>query len=136
MTERQYNAAADFVDRHVHEGRGGKTAFIDPSRNITYAEMLDEAARVGPMLARLGVERENRAGIVPVLLNTRLNAEQYRQLFEDSRAKAVFVSAALLPVVREAADGLPDMKAVVVAGGGPDGVLRLDRKSTRLNSSH
>jgi 4-hydroxybenzoate-CoA ligase len=144
-TERDYNAAADFVDRHVLEGRGDRTACIDPSRNITYAQLLDEAARVGPMLARLGVERENRvalvmldsvdfpvvfwgairAGIIPVLLNTRLNADQYRQLFEDSRAKIVFVSTALLPVVQEAANGLPALKAIIVVGGGPDGVPRL-----------
>jgi 4-hydroxybenzoate-CoA ligase len=148
-----YNAAADFVDRHVLDGRGDKTAFIDPSRNITYGQLHDEAARVGPMLARLGVERENRialvlldtvdfpvlfwgairAGVIPVLLNTRLNAEQYHQLFEDSRAKAVFVSAALLPVVREAADGLPDLKAVVVVGGGPVGVQRLDVLLSAVN---
>ncbi len=144
-TEREYNAAADFVDRNVLEGRGDKTACIDPSRNITYAQLLDEAARVGPMLARLGVERENRialvmldsvdfpvlfwgairAGIIPVLLNTRLNADQYHQLLEDSRAKVVFVSTALLPVVQEAASGLPALKEIVVVGGGPDGVPRL-----------
>ena len=59
-----YNAAADFVDRHVLEGRGDKTAFIDPSRDITYGQLLDEVARVGPMLARLGVERENRIALV------------------------------------------------------------------------
>ena len=141
----EYNAAADFVDRHVREGRGDKTACIDPSRNITYAQLLDEAARVGPMLARLGVERENRvamvmldtvdfpvlfwgairAGVIPVLLNTRLNADQYHQLLEDSRAKVVFVSTALLPVVQEAANGLPALKAIVVVGGGPDEVPRL-----------
>jgi 4-hydroxybenzoate-CoA ligase len=144
-TEREYNAAADFVDRNVLEGRGDKTACIDPSRNITYAQLLDEAARVGPMLARLGVERENRvalvvldsvdfpvvfwgairAGIIPVLLNTHLNADQYHQLFEDSRAKVVFVSTALLPVVQEAANGLPALKAIIVVGGGPDEVPRL-----------
>ncbi len=132
-SERDYNAAADFVDRHVREGRGDKTACIDPSRNITYAQLFDEAARVGPMLARLGVERENRvalvmldsvdfpvlfwgairAGIIPVLLNTRLNADQYRQLLEDSRAKVVFVSTALLPVVQEAAGGLPDLRRLL-----------------------
>ena len=61
-----------------------------------------------------------RAGIVPVLVNTRLTVDQYRYLFEDSRAKAVFVSTALLPVIQEAAADLPNLKQIVVVGGGPD----------------
>jgi 4-hydroxybenzoate-CoA ligase len=146
MTVRDYNAAVDFVDRNVAEGRGDKTAFIDPSRNLTYGELRDAAARIGPMLARLGIEKENRiaivlldtvefpilfwgairAGIVPVLLNTRITVDQYRYLLEDSRSKAVFVSAALLPLIEEAAVGLPDLKRIVVVGGGPASKLRLD----------
>ena len=146
MTVRDYNAAVDFVDRNVAEGRGDKTAFIDPSRNLTYAELQDAAARIGPMLARLGIERENRialvlldtvdfpvlfwgairAGVVPVLLNTRLTVDQYRYLLEDSRSKAVFVSTALLPLIEEAAVGLPDLKRIMVVGGGPATVPRLD----------
>jgi 4-hydroxybenzoate-CoA ligase len=144
---RDYNAAVDFVDRNVAEGRGDKTAFVDPARNLTYAELRDAVARMGPMLAHLGVEREDRialvlldtvdfpivfwgairAGIVPVLLNTRLTVDQYRYLLEDSRAKVVFVSTALLPVVQEAAKDLPNLKAIVVVGGGPDSVPRLDQ---------
>src|SRR5262245_46579061 len=101
---RDYNAAVDFLDRNVAEGRGAKTAFVDPSRNITYGELRDAAARIGPMLARMGIEPENRvalvmldtvdfpvlfwgairAGVVPVLLNTRLTADQYRCLLDDS----------------------------------------------------
>ena len=143
---RDYNAAVDFVDRNVAEGRGDKVAFIDPSRNLTYAELRDAAARVGPMLTRLGVDPEDRvalvlldtvdfpilfwgairSGIVPVLLNTRLNADQYRYLLEDSRAKIVFVSAALLPVVQEAAQDLPDLRGIVVVGGAPASVPRFD----------
>ncbi len=100
------------------------------ARNLTYAELRDAAARIGPMLARMGIEPENRialvlldtvdfpilfwgairAGIVPILVNTRLTVDQYRYLFEDSRAKAVFVSTALLPVVQEAATDLPNLK--------------------------
>jgi 4-hydroxybenzoate-CoA ligase len=152
-TNRDYNAAVDFVDRNVLEGRGSKTAFIDPSRNITYAELLDGVARVGPVLERFGVERENRvalilldtvdfpllfwgairAGVVPVLLNTRLTAEQYRYLLEDSRAKLAFVSAALLSVVQEAANGLSTLKEIVVVGGGPEGVPRLDTLLAGVN---
>ena len=144
---RDYNAAVDFVDRNVAEGRGDKTAFIDRSRNLTYGELRDAVARIGPMLARMGIERENRialvlldtiefpivfwgairAGIIPVLLNTRLTTDQYRYLLDDSRAKAVFVSAALLPVVREAATEVPTLRTIVVVGGGPDNVSRLDR---------
>ena len=142
---RDYNAAVDFVDRNVAEGRGLKTAFIDPSRHITYGELRDAAARIGPMLARLGIEPENRialvlldtvdfpilfwgairAGIVPVLLNTRLTADQYRYLLDDSRAKAVFVSTALLPVVLDAAKDAATLQIVVAVGGGPANIPRL-----------
>ena len=138
--QREYNAAVDFVDRNVAEGRGGKTACIDPSRNLTYGQLRDAAARVGPMLARFGVEPENRiamilldtvdfpilfwgairAGMVPIPLNTRLTAEQIRYVLEDSRAKIAFVSTALLPVVEEAAQGLPTLKRVVIEGVEPE----------------
>src|SRR6516165_8099621 len=131
---RDYNAAVDFVDRNVANGRRDKTACIDPARNLTYGELRDKAARIGPLLARLGIEPEQRialvlldtvdfpvlfwgairAGSIPVLLNTRLTADQYRYLLEDSRAKAVFVSTALLPVVQEAAKELPTLRAVIV----------------------
>ena len=40
MSVRDYNAAVDFVDRHVVEGRASKIAFIDPARNLTYGELL------------------------------------------------------------------------------------------------
>jgi 4-hydroxybenzoate-CoA ligase len=146
MALRDYNAAVDFVDRNVAEGRGDKTAFIDPARNLSYGELRDAAARIGPMLARMGIEPENRiavvlldtvdfpvlfwgairAGIVPVLINTRLTVDQYRYLFEDSRAKAVFVSAALLPIVQQAGKDLTNLRTIVVVGGAPTSVLRLD----------
>ncbi len=143
---RDYNAAVDFVDRNVAEGRGQKTAFSDPARNLTYGELRDAVTRIGPMLARMGIEPEDRialvlldtvdfpvlfwgairAGVVPVLLNTRLTGDQYHYLLEDSRAKAVFVSTALLPLLQQAARDIPTLKSVVVVGGGPDSVPRLD----------
>ncbi|HML12821.1 MAG TPA: benzoate-CoA ligase family protein [Xanthobacteraceae bacterium] len=143
---RVYNAAVDFVDRNVAEGRGSKSACIDPARNLTYAQLSYAVARIGPMLTRLGVEPENRivmimldtvdfpilfwgairAGVVPVLLNTRLTVDQYRYLFEDSRAKVAFVSTALLPLVQEAAAGVTTLRHIIVVGGGPDTLPRLD----------
>ncbi len=152
-TDRDYNVAVDFVDRNVQEGRSAKTAFVDPARNMTYGELLDQASRVGPMLARFGVEQENRialilldtvefpvlfwgavrAGVVPVLLNTRLTADQYHYLLADSRAKLAFVSTALLPVVQEAAVGVETLKAIIVVGGGPDSVPRMDSLLAAVN---
>jgi 4-hydroxybenzoate-CoA ligase len=143
MSKSDYNAAVDFVDRNISEGRADKIAFIDPTRRLSYGDLLEAVSRVGPMLSRLGVEPENRvalvmldtvdfpilfwgavrAGIVPVLLNTRLTVEQYRYLLADSRAKAVFVSPQLLPAIQEAANGLPRLKSIVAVGGAPEGVL-------------
>ena len=145
-TQQPYNAAVDFVDRNVEEGRGDKVAVCDPQRALTYSQLLDAAARVGPALARFGVEAENRvalvvfdtvdfpilfwgairSGIVPVLLNTRLTVDQYRFLLEDSRVKVVFVSAPLLSVIEEAARDVATLKTIVVVGPGPSTVPNLD----------
>ncbi|MBB1093543.1 benzoate-CoA ligase family protein [Rhodopseudomonas palustris] len=145
MPLRDYNAAVDFVDRNVAEGRGDKIAFIDPLRSLSYGELRDAAAQVGPMLARLGVEQEDRialvlqdtvdfpilfwgairAGVVPVLLNTRLTTDQYRYLLEDSRAKAVFVSTDLLPLIEEAATDLSHLRSIIAVGEGASAAARL-----------
>jgi 4-hydroxybenzoate-CoA ligase len=154
IAERCYNAAVDFVDRNVAEGRGKKTAFVDHCREISYAELHDAATRVGPMLGRLGIEAENRvafvladtvefpilfwgairAGVVPVLLNTLLTVEQYRYLLDDSRAKAAFVSMPLLAPVQEAARRVPTLKNIIVVGDdGPADLARFDRLLAREN---
>src|SRR5258708_2972418 len=138
-TQRVYNAAIDMVDRNVAEGRGAKTAFIDPARRITYGELADGCARVAPMLVKLGLAREDRiammmldtvdfpvlfwgairAGIIPVPLNTLLTADQYRYILEDSRAKVLFVSAPLLAVAQQAAAGIASLKTIVVVAMRP-----------------
>lgn len=144
--QRNYNAAVDFVDGNIGKGRDDKVVFVDPSRTLTYRELADRVARVGPMLARLGVERENRiamavldtvdfpilfwgairAGIVPVLFNTRLTVDEYRYLLADSRAKVAFASPALLPAIAEAAHDIATLTAIVGVGGGPSSHPRLD----------
>ena len=136
-----YNAAVDMVDRNVAEGRGSKIAFIDPARKLTYGELADSVARVGPMLETLGLQREDRfamimqdtidfpvlfwgairAGIIPIPLNTLLPVEQFRYILQDSRAKALFVSAPFLKTGEAAIAGITTLKTLIVVGDGPAG---------------
>ena len=138
MAER-YNAAVAFVDRHLTEGRAEKVAFRDPRRSLTYGELHDQASRVGPALAALGIAPEHRvvmlmldtvdfpvvfwgairAGIIPVPLNTLLGPDQYAYVLEDSRAPLVVVSAPLLPAVEAAIAASGRRVKVVVAGAEP-----------------
>jgi 4-hydroxybenzoate-CoA ligase len=156
---RIYNAAADMVDRHVDAGRAAKAAFIDPDETLSYGELKGRSDRMANLLATYGIPRESRvalllldtvdfpvafwgaikAGVVPVCLNTLLNAEQYGYILADSRAKALFVSAPLLPVVQPILGQLPFLKHVFVAGGEPPafalsfrGELGFQRAETEL----
>ncbi|HWD57984.1 MAG TPA: benzoate-CoA ligase family protein, partial [Stellaceae bacterium] len=123
MTEPDGNAYDYFVARHLREGRGDRTAFIDPWRTLSYAELDAAAARFAAGLAAAGIERERRialvmldtvdfpiafwgalrAGVVPIPINTLLPADIAGYILQDSRAAALFVSAPLLEMLRPAA---------------------------------
>ncbi len=136
---RIYNAATDMIDRNVVEGRGAKAAFIDPGETLSYGELQARCNGMANLLGTYGVPRESRvailmldgvdfpvvfwgaikAGIVPVCLNTMLTAEQYAYILGDSRARVLFVSAPLLPVVQPILGALPFLKHVFVSGAEP-----------------
>jgi 4-hydroxybenzoate-CoA ligase len=139
------NAAAWFVDRHLGEGRAGKTAFREAAgekRQLTYGQLAHDSARMAGALARAGIRREERAlmlvldqvefpvifwgalkaGVIPVPLNTLLATAVYEEILRDSRAAILFVSHELYPVVEPALAAAPDLREVVVIGGAaPEG---------------
>jgi 4-hydroxybenzoate-CoA ligase len=134
---RIYNAAVDMVDRNVDQGRASKPVFIDANETLTYGELQARCNRMANLLATYAIPREARvalllldtvdfpmafwgaikAGVVPVALNTLLTTEQYAYMLGDSRAKALFVSAPLLPVVQPILGQLPFLKHIFVSGG-------------------
>jgi benzoate-CoA ligase len=106
----------------ANAGRATKTAFIDDLGTLNYGQLEDRVRRVAAGLRALGIKREERvlllmqdgndwpvgflgamyAGIVPVAVNTLLTADDYAYMLEHSRAQAVLVSGALLPVLTAA----------------------------------
>ena len=140
-----YNAVTWLLDRNVDEGRGGKLAFTDTVSELSYGELQRQTRRLANLLRRLGVRREERiamimldtvdfpivflgairAGVVPVPLNTLLTAEQYAYVLADCRARVLFISEPLLPVVKDIVGRMPDLEHVVVAGNDAHGHKKL-----------
>jgi benzoate-CoA ligase len=135
-TRAGYNAAADLIDRNLDAGRGAKTAFIDDYGQYSYAEFAERVSRFANLTRRLGIHPEQRillclhdtidfptaflgaikAGVVPVAVNTQLSAPEFTFMAADSRARAVVVSAPLLPVMNAALAELPEQPALIVSG--------------------
>ncbi|MBO4228299.1 benzoate-CoA ligase family protein [Bradyrhizobium neotropicale] len=136
MSGTSYNAVTWLLDRNVDEGRGDKLVFDDTVSQLTYGELQRQTRRLANLLRRLGVRREERvamimldtvdfpivflgairAGVVPVPLNTLLTADQYAYVLADCRARVLFISEALLPVVKDIVGRMPDLEHVVVSG--------------------
>jgi 4-hydroxybenzoate-CoA ligase len=136
-----YNAAMDFVDRNVANGRGDHLAFVDPKRSLTYRQLQARCNRFANALPRLGIGRERRvmmimldtvefpvvfwgaikAGVVAVPINTLLTLEQWQYMIEDSRADAVVISADLLARARPILDDITTRRHlhVIVSDGVP-----------------
>ena len=146
-----YNAVTWLLDRNIDEGRGGKLAFTDTVSELTYGDLQQQSRRVANMLRRLGVRREERvamimldtvdfpivflgairAGIVPVPLNTLLTSDQYAYVLADCRARVLFISEALLPVVKDMVGRMPDLEHVVVSGKDAHGHKKLSDELAR-----
>jgi 4-hydroxybenzoate-CoA ligase len=145
-----YNAVTWLLDRNVDEGRGAKLAFTDTVSELTYGELQKQSCRVANMLRRLGVRREERvamimldtvdfpavflgairAGVVPVPLNTLLTSDQYAYVLADCRARVLFISEALLPVVKDMVGRISDLDHVIVCGNDAHGYKKLSDELT------
>ena len=133
------NAASIFVDRHVGSAVERKSAFIEAggtNRQITYGELAEQSGRMAALYEKHGINREDRAamlvldrlefpiifwgslkcGVVPIALNTLLATEVYGSILRDSRARVLFVSEEVLPVVEPELAGNPHLLKVFVIG--------------------
>ena len=133
------NAVDWFLDRHLREGRGDATAFLDPWRTLTYAGLAADTHRFAGALGAAGIGRERRialllldtvdfplafwgalrAGVVPVPINTLLTHEVAGYILADSRAEAIVISAPLLAPLLPVLHSLPALRRIIVAH--PDG---------------
>jgi benzoate-CoA ligase len=132
-----FNVAAHFVDRNVHEGRGGKTAIECRDEKVSYQQLLERTNRAGNALRKLEVRPEERVllvlldgpeflycffgaikiGAVAVPANTLLKPHEYEYLLNDTRARVVVVSDALLPQLQSTPrERLRYLQKVVVVG--------------------
>lgn len=116
----QLNFAAHLIA--LNSERGGKAAYLDDVGALSYAQLAQGIRRFAARLLELGLRRDERvllcahdstdwpiaflgglyAGVVPVAVNTLLGADDYAYMLDHSRARAVIVSEALLPVLRSA----------------------------------
>ncbi|MCH8110813.1 MAG: benzoate-CoA ligase family protein [Proteobacteria bacterium] len=134
-----FNAAVHFVDRHLDEGRAGKTAIRSVEGDVTYGDLAENVNRCGNLLRRLGIGRGERvvmvikdsaeffhvfwgaikAGVIPVPINTLWRAKDYQYVLEDSECAAVIYSPEYAGEVEPALAAAAHVPAhAIIAGGG------------------
>src|SRR5258705_248918 len=143
----RFNAATHFLDRHVTEGQGARTAFRFAGRDVTYGEIALRANRLGNALLAHDVQIEQRVvlalrdrpefaeafwgamkiGAVPVPVSDGLPAGELAFLLQDSRARAVIASEAAVPEIRKIGVQCPALESVIVVGGRRRGALEYER---------
>jgi acetyl-CoA synthetase len=147
------NIAYECVDRHVHEGRGGRTALRwiakdATSRALSYADLATFSNRFANALEQLGVVPGDRVftllGRVPELYIAALGAWKARAVLcplfsafgpEPVRARMAIAEPSVLVTterfyqrkVEPIRRALTSLKGVILVGGGADG---LDWNST------
>lgn len=149
----RFNAATYFLDRHLAEGRGARTAFRFRGRAISYAEIALRANRLGNALLARDVQMEQRVllalpdrpefaeafwgamkiGAVPVPVSDALPADELAFVLQDSRARAVIASEAAAAEILKVRTRCPALQTVIVAGGRRRGALEYERLLERAS---
>jgi benzoate-CoA ligase len=132
-----YNAAADLIERNLAAGRSAKPAFIDDAGSYGYGELAERVSRFANLMRQLDIRPEQRillclydsidfptaflgaikAGVVPVAVNTQLSAGEFTFMLADSRARAIVVSAPVLPIMQAALAELPGPRPEIICSG-------------------
>ena len=118
-----------------------KTALTGPAGNLTYRELIEEAARWGNAFTSAGLKRGERiaffledtpvypaaffgavrAGFVPVLLNTQTKPDILTYFFKDMEARYLLCEADLLSNLPDTLLGETGLQKVIVVNGDCDG---------------
>src|SRR5437868_9136810 len=143
-----FNVADYLVDRHVREGRGARSAILCGDESITYAQVAERSNRVANALEAIGLRREERImlllhdtpafvysffgaqkmGAVPIPTNTLLKSQDYQYMLNDSRARIVIASEALLPQLSAIPrDDPPYLEEIIVDGAATGDVRAIDQ---------
>jgi benzoate-CoA ligase len=144
----EFNVATYFVDRNVAEGRGDNVAIESGDQRITYRDVLDNVNRFGNALRRaLDVRIEERivlllldcpeyvysffgaikVGAVPIPTSTLFKPADYEYILNDSRARVIVISEALLPQLQSIPrQNLRYLRDVVVVGAAPSDARSFD----------
>jgi benzoate-CoA ligase len=131
----RFNFARHLIERNA--ARGPKIAYWDDHGDLSYRDLELSVRRCASALLALGVHREERvlivmhdcndwpvaflgclyAGVVPVPLNTLFTPGDYAYVLAHSRAQAVFVSSAMLPVMQAALGNCAhEVHSIIVSG--------------------
>jgi hypothetical protein len=150
----RFNAAAFFLDRHLSEGRGGRTAFRFAGRAVTYEDVGRRANRLGNALRARGVAIEQRVllalpdrpefaeafwgamklGAVPVPVSEALSADEYAFILNDSRARAVVSGEGAAEAILSVRAPCPWLAAVIAVGRPRRGALAYERLLERASA--
>jgi 4-hydroxybenzoate-CoA ligase len=134
QTQEFFNAADYFVDRNIRQGRGHKVAVYTEHRNFTYNDMQKMTNKTANALRDLGVRVDDRVlllmldvpqfyaifwgaikiGAVPIPVNTMLTSEDYEYYLNDSRARVLVVSDALISLVSDIKGELHYLRDLIV----------------------
>jgi benzoate-CoA ligase family protein len=131
-----FNLTSWFIDRHLEEGRGSRTALLCDEHAVSYAELAALVNRAGHVLRDLGVRQEERVllalsdslefvacwyaaqklGAVTAEAYTFLPTKDYENYLRYTRAGVVVVDSATLERVREARAASDWLRAVLIVG--------------------
>jgi len=155
----QFNAATAFLDRNLDEGRAEKTAIFHEGTAYTYAQIAELANRVGNGLLDLGLDMEQRVGLllldspqfaaaffgaikigaVPVPMNTMMRPNDYVYMLNDSRARVLLIHAELWQQVEPVLLQLKYLRHVIIVGlnksGGSESAKIHDFETWTLKAS-
>ena len=144
---REYNAAFDLLSRNLRGDRADKCAYIDDAGRYSFADLNERSARAAVMLRGIGLDAEQRVllcmhdsfelpsvflgairtGILPVMVNTLLTADDYAWMLTDSRARVAIVSGAVQPLFEPLLESVTGFERLITSGTGERGQDELAR---------